>query len=202
MELLNIPNDFKINTVIPKEKFILPEMETLYNSVCNIIWTGRITSSMHNVKATITDKLRYEEIEFFQVTLKRRDSLYEIGKSIYSRIKYPCVIEFIIDDAIVIGVCEFQAGKINFSDNVKKKIRFSHILRKELLSQRAQTMIDNINVVINSVINQENSIGNIYNKICNEVMNYCLSGTSSIHVKRLIANMIGKTSSDEQKRNR
>ncbi len=150
MKLIKIPDMCKLNINIPKEKFITDKNNEVYGNIDKIILSGNIKPGISNTSATITDTLRYEEIQFFEVVLKSRADIYKVGNIIYSAVKYPCITEFVIDDVVIIGACEFQKGKINSSDNVKKKIRFSHILRQELMSHSAQEMIDNINEIINS----------------------------------------------------
>ena len=179
----------KINKNVPVEKF-----GDISNCIEKVLWQGNIKPAIYNVEATITDSVRYEEIQFFQVHIHSREDIYEIGKVIFSDIKYPCVVEFISGNEIIIGVCKFNLGKVDYSSNVHKRIFFSHILRKEILSSNAQNMIDEIN----ESIKKYKSIGDIYDGICQSVMNYKLSGTSREHVDRLIVDMLGKVSGKEK----
>ena len=189
MELLRIPAECRINKAIPATRF--PEIADAADC---ILWKGNIKSSVTSVKSTITEKLRYEELQFFQVRLHSRNKLYDVGKRIYSNIKYPCVIEFLIGDAVIIGVCQFNAGALDFSENVNKRMFFSHILHENFLSDKAKTMIDEIN---NAIVTNR-TIGEMYNAICNSVSNYRLSGTTKAHVERLITDMLGTISAAQK----
>lgn len=185
MELIIIPNKYKIHNA----RNIKSKFPDISDQIESIVWEGNIKPAIAGIDATVIGNLRYEELQFLQVKLKGREDLYSIGKCIYSKIKYPCVIEFLLNDSVIIGVCKFTAGKIDISLNTEKRLFFSHILRKDLLSAKAQEMIDNINHAITSCSN----IGDMYNSICSSVSNYQLSGTTKAHVYRLITDMLGKT---------
>lgn len=188
MVLINIPKEAKLNISIPKEKFGDTKVKGL-QLIDRITWCGVIKPEIMDVEATITDKLRYEEIQFLKVDINSRDNIYDVGKAVFSKIKYPCVVEFVCDDAIIIGCCKFEKGKIDQSENVNNRMLFSHVLREDLLSSQAEKMISAIN---SQVSKGKGSIGELYNEICNAISYYQLSGTSRAHCDRLIEDMIGK----------
>lgn len=189
MELVIIPDECKLSIKIPPEKFDLTT-----DDVNCVLWLGNLKPAVTLVEPTITPKQRYEELQFFQVKLHSREKLYEVGKCIYSRVKYPCVIEFVINDVVTIGICKFNAGALDFTENVKKRIFFSHFLRKDLLSDKAQKMVDDIN----NAISTQKDLGNMYDAICDAISNYRLSGTTMAHVERLITDMLGKTTATQK----
>ncbi len=195
MKLIDIAEKGRLDINISKEKFF-NENDELYDIVNSITWTGVIKPKIMNVEPTIRDSIRYEEIQFFRVVITNRERIYDIGRVIYSNIKYPCIIEYHCDDTIILGCCKFRIGKNDSEKNVIKELFFSHVLRKELLSVQAEKMISKIN----EQVSMENcSIGDIYNGICNTIMNYRLSGMSQTHVGRLISDMIYKAGPSKRK---
>lgn len=194
MILINIPNEASLNISIPKEKFEDSNSNGLHFVDC-ITWSGVIKPGVMDAEATITERFRYEEIQFLKVDIISREKIYDIGKAIFSKIKYPCVVEFVCDDTVIIGCCKFEKGKVNQAENVNKRMLFSHVLKKELLSPQAEKMIKGINIHVSE---GEGTIGDIYSGICNLIEDYRLSGTSRSHCDRLIEDMIGKTSSKKK----
>ncbi|MGN1216815.1 MAG: DUF4391 domain-containing protein [Phocaeicola sp.] len=189
MILINIPKEASLNVLIPKIKFRDTNSKGL-QYINRVTWSGVIKPGNTDVEETVTGRLRYKEIQFIQVDITSREKIYDIGKAIFSKIKYPCVVEFVCDDTVIIGCCKFEKGKNNPADNVNKIMLFSHVLRKELLSPQAERMIEGIN---SQVSKGKGTIGEIYTEICNLVDSYKLSGTSRAHCDRLIEDMIGKT---------
>ena len=190
MKFIDIGEKGKLNKEISKDKIFNVDSE-FYDDVVSVIWSGVIKPGIMDVQPTVTEVKRYEEIQFFDIELNSRDYLHDIARAFYSAIKYPCVVEFHIDDATILGTCEFKPGKLDDSNNTNKIIYFSHFLHEEILSPKAEYMINAINEQVND---PNGSIGDIYNKICEAVMNYSLSGTSKSHVERLIREMVRKGS--------
>ena len=195
MKLIDIGEKGKLDKVIPKEKFF-EDKNPLSDLIESITWTGIIKPEIMDVVPVVTDAVRYEEIQFFKVIIHNRESIFDIGRIIYSKIKYPCVIEFQCNDTVIIGCCKFKPGKNDNGKNVALQPFFSHVLRKELLSPLAEKMIYKINEQVSS---PRGSIEDIYNAICNSIINYSLSGTSKSHVVRLIRNMISKAGPAKQR---
>lgn len=187
MKLLKVPKECALNKEIPVEKFVQNENQKATELIESIIWSGAIKPEISNVEKTVTEKIRYEEIQLFQIRIRNKNNIYEIGKCIFSCIKYPCVIEFLTQEAVIIGVCRFNAGKIDYGKNVNMHMHFSHVFRKDILSEKAQRTIQ----TINDTLVTQNSIGEMYDRICNAITDYPLSGTSQSHVRRLVKDLLG-----------
>lgn len=187
MKLVCLPDDYLLNHDVTG-KIVNTAAENDFNNISKVIWRGVLKPAIAGVEKTITDVIRYEEIQFFVITLNSRDGLYEATRMLCSKVKYPCVIEFHIDDVIVIGVCPFQSGKCNETENVHLSPYFSHFLREGFLSPQAERMVERIN----DAIKTKDSIGAIYQNICNAVISYQLGGHSKAHVRRLCTKLIGR----------
>lgn len=193
MRLLSLPKEWQKNTFIPIEK-IFDDNVDLFNEVISIQWYGCVKPKVAEVTATTTERTRYEEIHLFEIVIQSRRYLYEIAKVFSSKIKYPCVVEYKIADATVIGICAFNAGKIDYSENVNKRIRFTHFLRPECLSSLARKQV----AAINEALITNGDIADIYAVISNVVSNYSLGGTTRAHVDRLIVDMLGKATTKQK----
>ena len=194
MRLLSLPEEWQKNTFIPIEKVFDEGNIDLFYEVISIQWYGCVKPKVAEVTATITERTRYEEIHLFEIELQSRRYLYEIAKVFSTKIKYPCVVEYRIGGANVIGICAFNAGKFDFSENVNKRIRFTHFLRPECLSGLAQKQVN----TINEALIQNGNIAEIYTIISNAVLNYSLGGTTRAHVDRLIVDMLGKATTKQK----
>lgn len=187
-----MPKECVLTKEIPIEKFVQKGNPKAIELIERITWSGVIKPGISNVEKTVTEKIRYEEIQLFQVKIRSTNNIYEVGKCIFSHIKYPCVIEFLTQKAVIIGVCRFNAGKIDYGENINMHMFFSHVLRKEILSKKAQKTIQ----TINNALSTQSSIGEIYDRICSAITDYPLSGTSQSHVRRLVKDLLGKSTRD------
>ena len=190
MQLLSLPNEWQKNTNIPVEKIFCNPSDDTRKEVKSISWYGCVKPNIAEVKSTITETLRYEEIHLFEIEVSSRNSIYEVANTIAQNIKYPCVIEYKIDEVIVVGICTFKAGKKESSDNVYVRPVFSHFLRPDCLSTLAKNQIGEINEALVS----KGTIGEIYQKIYNAIYRYPMGGISRGSVDLLIKDMLGKTS--------
>ena len=164
----------------------------LKSIIKKIIWYGTIKPGISKVDASISDTQRYEEIQLLEVEIQDRQQLFDVGKVIFSSVKYPCIVEFSMDDVISIGCCTFSPGKKDYSENVNKSMVFSHFLHRDLISPQAKKMVDQINDALSE---ERVSIGDIYSKVKGRILDYKLGGMSRDHVDRLIVDMLGKTPS-------
>lgn len=185
MNYIDIPNAYRLQKNIPTDKFDSAE---IIECVDRITWCGNIKPAISGVEESLTDKIRYEEIQLFHCEMRRRDLIYDIGRIIYAKIKYPCIIEFQIGNATTIGVCTFQAGKKDREKNVLHSIIFSHWLHEDILSPQAQKMIDRIN----DALRKKADMADIYGTARGAVLNWKMGGTSRAHVDRIIYDLVGK----------
>lgn len=185
MIYIDIPNDYRIKKEIPPEKF---ESAIIAECVDRITWSGNIKSAVSGVEATSTNETRYEEIQLFHFEVRDRSMIYDVGRSFYQEIKYPCIIELQVGEATTIGVCEFQPGKNDPEKNVLHTQCFSHWLHEDILSPQAQTMIS----TINGAIRKKTDMQDIYRSVRNAILNWKMGGTSRAHVDRIIFDLIGK----------
>ena len=193
MIFISVSDKCIVDHEVPVSKFVeKKESKEDVSAIKGIVWYASIKPGVSAVKASISENIRYEEIQFLEVTLTKRECLYDVAKSVFSQIRYPCIIEFYIGDVVCIGCCPFSPGKKDYTENVKKSIIFSHFLHRDLLSPQAKNMIDRINCILKE---EGQYIVDMYSGICGALLDYKLGGTSRAHVDRLIVDMIGKTSS-------
>ena len=184
MNYIDVPAEYRISKEIPISKF---NSNILSESISSMTWEGSIKPEISGVAPVINDTVRYEEIQFFHCELHSRENIFSLQREIAKAIKYPCVIEFQVDDATTIGICEFRPNKSNNEENVLRAIQFSHWLHEDILSPEAKQMLD----IINSAIRRQTDMKDIYHIIDNAICNWRMGGTSRAHVDRIIYDMIG-----------
>ena len=196
MIFISVSDKCIVNHEVPVSKFVEKnESNEDASSIKRIVWYASIKPDVSAVKASISENMRYEEIQLLEITLTGREFLYDAAKSVFAHIKYPCVIEFYMGDVICIGCCSFSPGKKDYTENVKKSLIFSHFLHRDILSPQAKNMIDRINIILTE---EGQYIADMYSGICGALLGYKLGGTSRAHVDRLIEDMIGKASSSRK----
>lgn len=190
MAYIDVPEQFKLNSDIPLCNFI---SDMLNPGIKSIIWCGKIMPSTKSLPLSKSNDEVFEEIEILRCELDNRDSLYEAGRIVFRKIKYPCIIEFHVDDATTIGVCKYCHGKIDTERNILKSLKFSHWLHPDILSPQAITMIEKINTLL-----KEPNVNDIYRGVLDAIENYSIGGTSKAHSQRIILDLTGtrKTSPD------
>lgn len=185
MNYIDIPSHYRISKEIPVSKF---HSSLLDNYILRLTWEGNIKPPVSGVSPTLTESIRYEEIQFFHCELSIRDYIFEIERNISKEIKYPSVIEFQVGDATTIGTCEFDSNKTSRGENVLRSVVFSHWLHTDILSPEAQNMINTINIAIR----KQTDMKDIYSTISGAVLNWKMGGTSKSHVGRIIYDLLGK----------
>ncbi len=185
MDLIRIDKVNCFEKEIPVSKVFSNNAEEA-SDVVKITWQGNIRPGSSNVKATVTDKKRYEEIQLLQVELRGRDNMYSIASAIYRAVKYPCVVEFKHKDATSIGTGRFDKDDATGTLNVNVKPFFSHWIRQDYMSFKAAKMIEEINLALN----HSGEIGEIMDSVRSAIICYHLGGTAKTNVKRLIKEVV------------
>ena len=119
MNYIDVPAEYRISKEIPISKF---NSNILSESISSMTWEGSIKPEISGVAPVINDTVRYEEIQFFHCELHSRENIFSLQREIAKAIKFPCVIEFQVDDATTIGICEFRPNKSNNEENVLRAI--------------------------------------------------------------------------------
>ena len=195
MELIEINQEFSFDKEIPLLNVFGDKAEE-YSSVLSVNWQGSLIPGRANVTPVVTENKRYEEIQLIQIRIVDRSSIFSIAKTAFRTIAYPCVVEFVNNDAVIIGVSNFECGAKDKDRNVNVRLVLSHWIRKDFMSVEAQSMIQKIN----EAIKEGGSIDVVLMNIRHAIINYKLSGTSKSHVERIIEYLVGSNSADIEKK--
>lgn len=191
MDLLNIPECCICNINIPLEKIYEGCSE---KHVQSVLWYASLKPNFIKASAVINESVRYEEIQVIKIVLTAPDSLYDVARKLYKSIKYPCLIIFNYKNKYMLGACKFDAGKINYTENILRRLSFSHWVYPDLLSSGAKRMIDTINALFES----QYDLLSLYTYIMHAIENYALAGTTRTHVDRILKDMLGSISAKKR----
>ncbi|MBR0425410.1 MAG: DUF4391 domain-containing protein [Clostridia bacterium] len=185
MQFIKIDEKYSFSKEIPLEKIYTDGSKSFPAS--KIVWEGTIKPALTSMEKTVTESLRYEEIQVFHVDVSQRDCIYDAAKGLFHAVKYPCVVEIQAGDATVIGADTFQESAMKYGQNAHVRIAFSHWLRADCLSKPASTMINTINDALNCA---QGTIGDAVEKTVNAISLYALGGITSSHINKLIEQML------------
>ena len=125
----------------------------------------------------------------FYLDLENTDYLYGIAHQIFKKVKYPCLLVMCYQNKFLCSCCRIAAGKIDYDNNILGRICFSHWIHPDLLTDKSQNMLSEIN----QALNLKSNLYDIYIKMAHAIESFKLSGISRAHVDRLLQDMLGKT---------
>ena len=144
MLYIKIKDEFTFKRDVPLDK-IFGSNNSISTVVEKVTWEGSLKPSLAGITKTETNKLRYEEIQLFHITLKSRDQMQTVGYKFFKEIKYPCVVEFQVDNVTSIASDRFEKSKNDAGSNVNIRAYYSSWIHHDLMSPEAHHMIDSIN---------------------------------------------------------
>lgn len=194
MEFIKINQQFSFDKEIPLQKVFGDKTEE-YFSVSSVRWQGSLIPGKANITPVIMDNKRYEEIQFIQIHIDDRSNIFSIATTAFRSISYPCVVEFVNDDAVIIGVSNFESGANDKNRNVNVRVILSHWIRKEFMSAEAQNMIQKIN----EILANGGQIDTVLMNVRHAILNFKLGGTNKAHVDRVIKYLVGSKSAEIKK---
>lgn len=189
--LLNIPEQCKCKIDIPLSKIFADNDSEISMSVQSVQWRASLKPCLLDVKSVKSETIRYEEIQILYIELNNTEYLYDIAHTICKFIKCPCLLIMHYEYKFLFGCCQFNAGKINYDNNILRAINFSHWIYPDLLSDGAKKLLDKINQAINT----KSDLYDIYTQISHSIENFRLSGITRAHIDRLLCDMMGGVSS-------
>ncbi len=189
LTLLNVLDESKRNMSIPLEKLFEKAPEVVCKSVETVIWYASLKPDSLGADAVKNETVRYEEIQIIIVKLTYTDCIYDVARVIYKSIKYPCLLVFRYQNKFSCSVCQFRAGTIDYNNNILHNILFSHWVYPDLLTPKAELMLEKIN----SALGEKSNLLSIYTGIVHAIENFKISGISKAHVDRLLRDMLGRT---------
>lgn len=189
ISLLNVLDKSIRNSSVPLEKLFAKAPEAVGKSVESVIWYASLKPDVLEADAVKNETIRYEEIQILIVKLTGTDYMYDIARLVYKSIRYPCLLVFQYQNKFTCSVCQFEAGAIDYDNNILHNILFSHWIHPDLLTAKAKLMIDRIN----SSLSEKSNLLSIYTGIAHAIENFRLSGISKAHVDRILRDMLGKT---------
>ena len=140
--------------------------------VRQIEWIASIKPGFSAVSAVKNENLRYEEIEIFYIILSDLDSLYDVCRPVFRKVKYPCLLTLEYKDVVILSACPFAPGKQDYDNNILQQMVFSHCLFQDEPSEPAVRFLERMNVALN----KEASLADIYQMVVNEISNFPLGG--------------------------
>lgn len=192
IELFDIPQNCICNITIPTQKFFGDS--ELVDLVEGIQWYASLKPSLINAQPVKNSDIRYEEIQILCLKLTDTNNLYEIVRTIFKQVKYPCLLLIEYENKFLCGCCRFNAGKIDYDNNILKQIVFSHWIHPDFLSANAGKTIENIN----HALNKRTDLYDIYTEITHSIQNFSLNGITKAHVERLLKDLLGPCSAKKR----
>lgn len=189
-KLLKIPKQSMLDRAIPLERLYLENVEEMQKKVESVQWVAIIMPQVNDVTAVVDGQKIYEEIHFIEVHTTDPSNQYDICVPIFKQIKYPTLTCIAYQNKRMFAACNFHPGKNNSNENILKSVLFSHWLYPELLSDGAKSFLQELNRAIIA----KGSLGDIYNHICESILNFRVSGIMQGMISKLLYDMIGKKS--------
>ena len=112
-------------------------------------WYATIKPYLVETEAIVNEIIRYEEIQVFYLDLENTDYLYGIAHQIFKKVKYPCLLVMCYQNKFLCSCCRIAAGKIDYDNNILGRICFSHWIHPDLLTDKYQNMLSEINQALN-----------------------------------------------------
>lgn len=190
LTIINIPDECRLNKVIPIDKFFSDTNPEISSSVESIQWIASLKPSILGIQSIKNETIRYEEIQILDLVLNGTEYLYDIARSIYKSIKYPCLLIFHYQNKLIFSSCQFKAGRIDYDDNILRTIHFSHWIYPDLLSDSATEFLE----IINQSIHTKGDLYEIYTQLSHAIENFSLSGITQNHVELILRDMLGSCS--------
>ncbi len=188
IELLSIPDKCKRELCIPLNRIFTGE-DSYSDDIQSIRLLAVLEPHTADVLPAKSERLRMEEIHFYQVELSSVENIYELAAVIYRKIAYACILLFHYrqQNKWMLSACPFYVGKVDEDKNILRRIACSHWIRANDLSSGGQKMIDAINQLL---INGGN-ISDMYTAIYHEVQYFKLSGLAKTHVQAVCEFLLG-----------
>lgn len=173
---LDIPAscNFAVPKVISPER-LLQNQEEICSEVLSAVWFGTISPASANVSAYIDDTWAYEEIQLFRIVIDNTDNLYDIARAIYRAVRYPCLLVIQYKEKYLLSGCKFELGKRDPERNILHTPAFSHWLHDSFYSHEAENFLRKIE----SLLNTESSLKEMYQGVVGEIQMFALGGIGS-----------------------
>lgn len=192
LTLLNIPKQCICNKPIPLNSLFKNSNNT--KIVKSALWYASIKPQLLNVKPFKTETIRYEEIQVIYLEITQIKGIHGIVKEIFYNIKYPCLLVLQYNDKYILSVCQFNAGKKDYNNNILKRVIFSHWFHPDCLSVAASKTIEKIN----RNICLESNLYEIYTNIVHEIENFSIltNGITKDFINTILTDLISNCSKE------
>lgn len=152
-------------------------------AVNNIEWLGKISPISAHVSEYRDERHVYEEIQILFVDLTKADDLYHTASAIFRAIRYHCLLIMRYSSKFLLSASAFEIGKLDPDQNILRRPALSHWIHKDYLSPDAEKFM----AKMNSCLNAEGSLKEIYLNVLHEIQMFPLGG---IHSKQCVINIV------------
>lgn len=190
IELLNIPEEFYLKRKNPQnliERIFSGDDSDIRPYITRLEWVASIKPGVANIAPARTETTRYDEIEVISLEITDTQELYHICVPVCGAIRYPCLLVVQLRDRFLLGVCPFNAGKLDYDKNILRSMVFSHWIFPDLLSSGAKKLLSDISAQIVAKGDAES----IYIAMKQCIQNFALSGLTKNHVIALSKDLAG-----------
>lgn len=176
---------------IPLERLFYTETISTFD-VSEVKWRMSIKPEFRNVTKYVEGRVRYEEIEVFEVKVNKlpvEGAYHTLLKQIHSKIMYPCVVFFEFRNKYKIAAWKIVDSAAGDNKEILKNFYITAWIYEPTISEKTSRCVNEIS---NLLLYGEGNIKEIYDRICLSISRCAPKYIgSNAHLSRILFDLCG-----------